>query len=1396
MLLRLLLLTVLFQYSFFCAAQADGCSLATSISVTANCSSPTNGTTIGATETIPGCSGNADDDVWYSFVATATAHQIVVVPSGGMDAVVQLFSGPCSTLNSLVCRNNGFTGSTETINATGLSVGVVYRIRVYHAGAGSGSGTFSICVTNAPPVPANNECGNATSLTVNAGCILTNSTTIGATQSLNGCSGNADDDVWFSFVATNSVQTVTVNPLDNLDLVFQVYSGACNGLNSIVCVDNSFTGQSETNQLVGLTVGQTYFVRVYDYYAGTNGNFSICVTGTPTAIPSNNEPCAAITIPNVTSACQYLEFTNVSATSTVAAPTPSACVGGGGPAMGGFSGTTADVWFAITVPASGNVLITSKPNMGGGSISDGVMALYSGTCGALTQISCSDDHNYPGTGNDLLPMLSATGLTPGAIVFLRYWGFGSNQGTFGFCVSTATNDDCANALYICDINGYSASTSAAYTADRPDNMHGNNETQAGVNLADGIDSGGPFGSAGPWGTGSPLIDVNIENNSWIKFTAAATTATLTVNIYDCWVGNYPSGGIQMQIFSATDCTNFVPVSNFEESSTGFVITGNNLIVGNDYYLMVDGYAGDICNYTIAAESGVQFPDIADVAPICLGESVILTAPAGATSYEWQHDGSTTQSVTVAPGTTQTYYCEVSGLCDFKQMLDVEVQVNPFPIITINGNNPVEICNGDATNLTASGATSYLWSTGQTNATISVSPTSSTVYTVSGTSNGCTTNEQITVTVNPIPTVSITTADPTTICNGESVTLNANGATNYIWSTGETTNSISVSPSSNTTYNVTGSSLGCDDVDQISIIVNAVPNVEVNGGNSIFICEGESVNLDATGATSYVWNTSETTSTISVSPVVTTNFSVVGTTNGCSDNDVFTVTVNPNPSISGTAVTSNADCGASNGSISGIIANGTNPISFSWTNIGNTEVGTNLNLSNQPAGTYNLTVIDGNNCEATFGPYSIINPGAPDAPNISINNQTPCETTSADFSTPAIGGATYSWTGPNGFTSNAQSFSINDLTSVNTGAYCLTITVLGCESAPTCESMIVNSLPNIDINAFNSDSTICEGGNATLTASGGNSYSWSGPNGFISLAPTAIIDPFGLINEGYYYLIGVDGNSCLNQDSIFLSVVPLPTIAISDSGSGNHYCLNATIGATATGGDSYFWSGPENFSSVGASFQITDAESENEGWYVVIGTDNENCSNTDSIYLDIITDLTGGAASSDSIVCPGEDVQFSATGGGTYLWTGQQNLSTTEANFVLYGATASNSGWYYVQITDTNGCIFNDSTYLSVEPKASCLTIPDLATPDGNGDNETWEIIGIEQFQNSEVEIYNRWGNLIYTASPYLNDWGGQVNHGSTIGSSGKVPVGTYFYILKLNDEAETPPFKGYIEIQY
>jgi hypothetical protein len=112
------------------------------------------------------------------------------------------------------------------------------------------------------------NCSSAPSLTVNSGTSCTsptNGTTVGATQSSTSCAGTADDDVWYSFVATQTSQIITVTPGTMSDAVFQVYSGTCSGLTSLACIDNTLGSSSETTTVTSLTIGSTYYVRVHSY---------------------------------------------------------------------------------------------------------------------------------------------------------------------------------------------------------------------------------------------------------------------------------------------------------------------------------------------------------------------------------------------------------------------------------------------------------------------------------------------------------------------------------------------------------------------------------------------------------------------------------------------------------------------------------------------------------------------------------------------------------------------------------------------------------------------------------------------------------------------------------------------------------------------------------------------------------------------------------------------------------------------------------------------------------------------------------------------------------------------------------------------------------------------------
>ncbi|NRD21629.1 T9SS type A sorting domain-containing protein [Winogradskyella litoriviva] len=263
----------------------DSCTDAIELTPSITCSSTT-GTTVGATQSLSGCAGAADDDVWYSFVATSTDHTITVEAGTINDIVFQVFSGGCGG-SSIICRDGTGGGSTETTTLTGLSIGTEYHIRVYSYFSGSGqTGTFDICVEELPvtnPPPPNDDCANAISLTPSFICNPVTGTTIGGTQSFTGCSGTADDDVWYSFVATRPEHVITVEAISINNIAFEVFVGGCTGSGtSLACVNNTLNSAPETTTLTALNVGTTYHVRVYSRQNITadNGTFTICIQET------------------------------------------------------------------------------------------------------------------------------------------------------------------------------------------------------------------------------------------------------------------------------------------------------------------------------------------------------------------------------------------------------------------------------------------------------------------------------------------------------------------------------------------------------------------------------------------------------------------------------------------------------------------------------------------------------------------------------------------------------------------------------------------------------------------------------------------------------------------------------------------------------------------------------------------------------------------------------------------------------------------------------------------------------------------------------------------------------------------------------------------------------------
>jgi gliding motility-associated-like protein len=302
---------------------------------------------------------------------------------------------------------------------------------------------------------------------------------------------------------------------------------------------------------------------------------------------------------------------------------------------------------------------------------------------------------------------------------------------------------------------------------------------------------------------------------------------------------------------------------------------------------------------------------------------------------------TTTSIIISPTTTTNYSVTSTGVCG--GTATVTVNVNPGITALITGN--ITICGGSSTTLTASGGSNYSWNNGLTTSYISITPTATTTYSVIVSGGNCSDTASVTVNVSASPTVAIT--GNTTICGGNSTTLIASGGGNYLWTTGATSASVIVSPTSTTNYFVTASNGNCSSTASVTVTISNGITAAISGNTNL--CKGEVATLTASGGGTYLWSSGQTTAVIN--PSTAGSYSVLVTAGSCSAAATAVVTVNPIP-----AVTVSPNIIITQGQNTNLSASG--GTNYVWDNGMN---GGNITVS--PSGTtvYCVTVYDANTC---------------------------------------------------------------------------------------------------------------------------------------------------------------------------------------------------------------------------------------------------------------------------------------------------------------------------------------------------------------------------------------------------------------------------------------------------
>ncbi|MGP8215653.1 MAG: choice-of-anchor L domain-containing protein [Bacteroidia bacterium] len=607
-------------------------------------------------------------------------------------------------------------------------------------------------------------------------------------------------------------------------------------------------------------------------------------------------------------------------------------------------------------------------------------------------------------------------------------------------------------------------------------------------------------------------------------------------------------------------------------------------------------------------------------------------------------------------------------------------------MTVSANSLI-MCTGKSVTITANNANSYTWSpatglSATTGASVTATPTATTTYTVIGAvSGGCDDTAKILVTVNPLPTVSVSALPNTPICSGNSTTLSASGSsTSYVWSpsTGlnsTTAASVTASPTTTTKYIVTGTnSNGCENKDSITVDVNPTPTVTASvKGSSSTICGGDSVSLLAGGATTYTWSpagglNTTTGAQVTATPTATTTYTVTGTSGSCTNTAPVTVTVNPTPNIN-IAPKGSAICPGN----SDTLFAGSGATSYVWTPATGLSCTSCAKTIATPTATttYYVTGTIGS-CSKTDSTTitvatSLTVAATPASPTICSGDSVLLQ---------ATGAANYTWSPPTGLSCTACS-------NPNAGpgsniTYTVTGTSGSCNAPPATVSVSVTPTPSVTANS--SSLSVCSGSTATLTASGGTTYTWSPSSGLSSSTGSPVT---ATPTSATTYVVTGTSNGCSNTGSVSISINPAPSVALATSQPPN-ICSGVSDTITATGAVTYVWSpAVVSLNSSGSPVKATPTSTTT---YTVIGTSALDCPDTTQITINVTPTPTLSVSNSTSI-CPGDSIKIGAGGATNYTWSPGTGLSSTSGDSVFANPGASTT----YTVTGMNGSCSSTGT---------------------------------------------------------------------------------------------------------
>ncbi len=478
-------------------------------------------------------------------------------------------------------------------------------------------------------------------------------------------------------------------------------------------------------------------------------------------------------------------------------------------------------------------------------------------------------------------------------------------------------------------------------------------------------------------------------------------------------------------------------------------------------------------------------------------------------------------------------------------------------------------------------------------------------------------------------------DNATICNGESVTLTATGASTYAWTPGGSSDAtITVSPTTNTTYRVIGTATNtCTDTAFSTVTVNTKPTADA-GSDKVITCTTTSVQLGTAGVAgnTYNWSPSPGLSNANIAQPTATaagTYRVIVTTTatGCKDTDEVVVTQNnalPNANAGNDKMLT---CTNPTAQLNG--SSTTSGISYSWAGVGIVSGGGTATPTVNAAGSYTLTVTNpANGCTSTDQVVVSSNIVAPTA-DAGSDKVITCTTPSVQLGTAAVAGNSYSWLPASGL-SNAG---IAQPTATIAATY--TVTVMNTASGCTATDVVVVTSNTIAPTVNTSGATICTGQSVQLTATGnGSGYSWTGA-GIVSGGNTAT----PTVNAAGTYTVTATNaaNGCTATATAVVTINNnTPTITVNNA----TICSGESVTLTASGASTYTW----NTGQSGASITVSPIEN---ATYTATGSTGCNSgTGSSTVTVNPKPDISVNDASG----CPSSSQTLTASGATTYTWS--------------------------------------------------------------------------------------------------------------------------------------------------